>query len=43
MAMAFAPLASVLGEIKIKNPGVVKKSYPGFWIELENAGFVITV
>ncbi|HET6243010.1 MAG: 3-phosphoshikimate 1-carboxyvinyltransferase [Bacteroidetes bacterium] len=43
MAMAFAPLAEVLGEIRIKNPGVVKKSYPGFWIELENAGFEITV
>lgn len=43
MAMAFAPLAVLLGEIKIKNPGVVKKSYPGFWIELENAGFKITV
>ncbi|MDQ3191527.1 MAG: 3-phosphoshikimate 1-carboxyvinyltransferase [Bacteroidota bacterium] len=43
MAMACAPLASILGEIKIKNPGVVKKSYPGFWIELENAGFEITV
>ncbi len=30
MAMAFAILATK-GRINIKNPGVVKKSFPGFW------------
>lgn len=30
MAMAFAPL-SLLTEIHIENPEVVRKSYPGFW------------
>ncbi len=38
MAMAFAPLA-VLGPINIENPGVVEKSYPHFWDDLEKAGF----
>jgi 3-phosphoshikimate 1-carboxyvinyltransferase len=40
MAMAFAPLA-MLGEIQIEEPGVVKKSYPAFWQDLEKLGFVI--
>jgi 3-phosphoshikimate 1-carboxyvinyltransferase len=30
MAMAFAPLA-ILGDIEIKDPEVVRKSYPSFW------------
>jgi 3-phosphoshikimate 1-carboxyvinyltransferase len=30
MAMAFAPLAA-LGELRIKDPAVVEKSYPSFW------------
>jgi len=38
MAMSFAPLA-LLGEIEIENPEVVEKSYPGFWKDLEKAGF----
>jgi 3-phosphoshikimate 1-carboxyvinyltransferase len=40
MAMSFAPLA-LLGKIEILNTGVVEKSYPGFWCELEKAGFTI--
>ena len=40
MAMSFAPLA-LLGEIEIEHPNVVEKSYPGFWNDLEKAGFVI--
>ncbi|HHM21714.1 MAG TPA: 3-phosphoshikimate 1-carboxyvinyltransferase [Bacteroidetes bacterium] len=40
MAMAFAPLA-LLGKIKIENPQVVKKSYPGFWDDMEKVGFTI--
>jgi 3-phosphoshikimate 1-carboxyvinyltransferase len=31
MAMAFAPLAVIFGEINIENPEVVSKSFPGFW------------
>jgi 3-phosphoshikimate 1-carboxyvinyltransferase len=38
MAMSFAPLA-LLGPITIENPGVVEKSYPGFWEDLQLAGF----
>ena len=40
MAMAFAPLA-MLGEIKIEDPDVVKKSYPAFWKDLEKVGFEV--
>jgi 3-phosphoshikimate 1-carboxyvinyltransferase len=40
MAMAFAPLA-LLGQIAIKEPGVVRKSYPRFWQDLERIGFEI--
>jgi 5-enolpyruvylshikimate-3-phosphate synthase len=29
----------VLGSICIENPGTVSKSYPGFWKDLEKAGF----
>lgn len=41
MAMALAPLALVCGEITILHPEVVNKSYPGFWGELERAGFTV--
>lgn len=34
MAMSFAPL-SLLMDLKIENPDVVIKSYPGFWSDLE--------
>lgn len=40
MAMAFAPLA-VLHPIVIEEPGVVSKSYPEFWIDLQQLGFRI--
>ena len=40
MAMAFAPLALVQ-EIKIKEPGVVSKSYPDYWTDLTKAGFSV--
>ncbi|QDA59276.1 3-phosphoshikimate 1-carboxyvinyltransferase [Hymenobacter jejuensis] len=40
MAMAFAPLA-LLGPLAVQAPGVVRKSYPQFWAELEKAGFEI--
>lgn len=41
MAMAFAPLALVVDEVKIEEPAVVEKSYPHFWKDLEKAGFKI--
>lgn len=41
MAMAFAPTCLVLPHIRIANPQVVSKSYPGFWNDLKQAGFTI--
>lgn len=41
MAMAFAPCALVLGDVRINEPHVVSKSYPGFWDDLKGAGFRI--
>jgi 3-phosphoshikimate 1-carboxyvinyltransferase len=35
MAMAFAPLGLVVGDIVIENPDVVNKSYPEFWNDLK--------
>ncbi|MCO6477366.1 MAG: 3-phosphoshikimate 1-carboxyvinyltransferase [Phaeodactylibacter sp.] len=40
MAMAFAPLG-MLGTARIENPTVVAKSYPNFWEDLKQIGFVI--
>ncbi len=40
MAMAFAPLATKM-DLVINNPGVVVKSYPSFWDDMEQAGFVL--
>ena len=42
MAMAFAPVAMVLGSIDINNPEVVSKSYPRYWEDLKEAGFDLT-
>jgi len=42
MAMAFAPVCLKTGKIRIENPNVVSKSYPGFWDDLRIAGFEIT-
>jgi len=41
MAMAFAPLAIIYPEIIVEKPEVVTKSYPGFWEDLQKAGFEI--
>ncbi|MBB6610894.1 3-phosphoshikimate 1-carboxyvinyltransferase [Pontibacter sp. Tf4] len=38
MAMAFAPI-SLLEPVQIQEPGVVRKSYPRFWEDLEKVGF----
>ena len=41
MAMAFAPISLVQGEITIAHPEVVSKSYPSYWEHLRQAGFSI--
>ena len=41
MAMCLAPLA-LFGEISIKDPAVVGKSFPSFWEKLKKLGFKIT-
>lgn len=41
MAMAFAPAAIRLGTIKVAEPKVVTKSYPGYWNDLKSVGFII--
>ncbi len=41
MAMAFAPAAIAFPGLQIEDPGVVSKSYPGFWDDLQRVGFVI--
>jgi len=40
IAMAFAACAPVIENIKISNPAVVGKSYPNFWEDMRNCGFV---
>ena len=41
MAMSFAPCALKYDKILINDPGVVSKSYPTFWKDLKNVGFII--
>lgn len=41
MAMAFAPVCLKTGKIRISEPEVVSKSYPGYWEDLKKAGFVV--
>ncbi len=41
MALAFAPLAFKLGQVRIENPQVVTKSYPSYWNDLRKAGFTV--
>ena len=43
MAMSFAPLALVYSRIRIDDPAVVDKSYPGFWEDLKSAGFNVNL
>ena len=40
MAMAFAPMCMV-SDLVIKEPDVVRKSYPGFWEDLKTVGIEI--
>lgn len=41
MAMAFAPAVICFPEIRTDEPGVVTKSYPGYWDDLRSAGFFV--
>ena len=41
MAMALAPVAVFIPGAVIKDAGCVAKSYPGFWQQLQQAGFVL--
>jgi len=41
MAMTFAMLALKSGSVRIINPDVVMKSYPGFWKHLHELGFLL--
>ncbi len=43
MAMSFAPLALVFGQLFIQHPEVVDKSYPAFWRDLKSAGFSVNL
>ena len=40
MALSFAPVC-ITQEVRINNPHVVSKSYPGFWEELSKAQFLV--
>jgi 3-phosphoshikimate 1-carboxyvinyltransferase len=42
MAMSFAPMCLVFEELQINNAEVVNKSYPNFWNDLMNSGFIIS-
>jgi 3-phosphoshikimate 1-carboxyvinyltransferase len=41
MAMSLAPLAMKFGTVAVIEPDVVKKSYPGYWDEMEKTGIFI--
>ena len=41
MALAFAPMALAGFPVKINDPMVITKSYPGFWDDLRTTGFSI--
>jgi 3-phosphoshikimate 1-carboxyvinyltransferase len=41
MAMAFAPVCLKTGKIRINEPEVVSKSYPGYWEDLKKTGFQV--
>ena len=43
MAMAFAPAILRIPSIRIADPQVVSKSYPGYWEDLKQVGFGIEI
>jgi 3-phosphoshikimate 1-carboxyvinyltransferase len=42
MALAFAPMAMAGYRLQISDPMVITKSYPGFWEDLQTAGFTVS-
>ncbi len=40
-AMGMVPLCLKMNEVEIMDPMVVTKSYPGFWSDIEKAGFIV--
>jgi 3-phosphoshikimate 1-carboxyvinyltransferase len=42
MAMAFAPAASQVSGLTIRDAGVVTKSYTGYWEDLAKAGYLVS-
>lgn len=42
MAMSFGTLAILRNDIFIEEPEVVKKSYPGFWKDMAEAGLIVS-
>ncbi|MFC5283882.1 3-phosphoshikimate 1-carboxyvinyltransferase [Pedobacter alpinus] len=42
MAMAFAPLATIIEEVIIEEAMVVEKSYPHFWEDFKKIGFEVS-
>ncbi|MBK6368563.1 MAG: 3-phosphoshikimate 1-carboxyvinyltransferase [Flavobacteriales bacterium] len=41
MALSLAPMALLVESVTIKDPGVVDKSYPGYWDDLRKAGYSV--
>ncbi|GHT53520.1 3-phosphoshikimate 1-carboxyvinyltransferase [Bacteroidia bacterium] len=41
MAMAFSPVCLKTGKIRMNEPEVVSKSYPGYWEDLKKVGFIV--
>lgn len=41
MAMSLTPAAIPYKTLKVNDPGVVAKSYPNFWSDLRDAGFIV--
>ena len=42
MAMSLAPVSIYIPGIVVRDIEVVEKSYPGFWMNLQAAGFTLT-
>ena len=42
MAMSFAPMCLKFEQLQINNAEVVNKSYPKFWTDLIDSGFIIS-
>lgn len=40
-AMIMAPFALMTDSVRLSNPDVVAKSYPGFWKDLSDLGFIV--